>query len=60
MKQTQKRDSADDFASGLGCLCLFIFAFPIMLPLIIIGAIVNAGSDRPLFHSKLWRNQYKK
>lgn len=60
MKQTQKRDSADYFASGLGWLCLFIFAFPIMLPLIIIGAIVNAGSDRPLFHSKLWRNQYKK
>lgn len=60
MKQTQKRNSADDFVSGLGWLCLFIFAFPIMLPLVIIGAIINAGSDEPLFHSKLWRNQYKK
>lgn len=59
MKQTQKRNSADDFVSGLGWLCLFIFAFPIMLPLVIIGAIVNVGPNKPLFHSKLWRNQYK-
>lgn len=59
MRQTQKRDPADYFVLGLGWLCFFIFVFPIMLPLVIIGAIVDIGSNKPLFHSKLWRKQYK-
>jgi hypothetical protein len=55
-----KNNESKDFGRGLGWTLLFIFFFPIMLPILVIGMITNAGSDEPLFHSKLWRNTHKK
>lgn len=55
-----KNKELKDFGRGLGWILLFIFFFPIMLPLLVIGMITNVGSDEPLFHSKLWRSTHKK
>lgn len=56
-----KNKESKDFGRGLGWTLLFIFFFPIMLPILVIGIMItNACSDEPLFRSKLWRSMHKK